>query len=927
MIIKKVCLKNFRVHKDREFEFKPGINLLLGKNGTGKSSIFEALSVAFFSKSPRGTLNSIITNDGSKKAQIKVEFIASDGKEYVLEKSIGQSKSSLYSKDGSLKYEGKEDISEYIKTIVGINEEVFNKVIYTYQNQLTDIFSKTPAERKQLFDRLFETDVYREISDKLFKVQQSYEKDLEVNKVELEKIKLELESEEFADLEERIKSHEEKLEEVKNEIENLRAEVQNLRKRQKSLEDIIESYKRIKKDLQMLEKEKEHLNSKLDDLNKRLENAKKAKDIVEKTKKGYEMYLELEKEVRRLNTNQKELQGKKREKETLQDKRNELEKSKSVLESQISSLKEKKVEIEKRISEKDEKISDLKKEILKLDEYLKNLLDDQSKLSAEIEEFNKRYEDLGKLKVELQHKYLKISEEEKLSFNRKLLEDEISRLMQQIEEVKKNISYEDQLVQDLANLRARLENIKNVSRELSSGICPILKEECKNVKEKGGFEVYIVEKEEIEEEISELEKSLKMLGDLKKKREELEKNVKEKEIELSNINLKLEEIEREKESIKSIENILKTQNYEDMEKIKKEYEGKYLSLVKQISATKERKNSIEKEHEKYLREIVEEDEKLKDINEKISLFNESFEKTSKELEQVEKSLVLYGDIEKDMESTMNSIEEKQKEMDKLRKDFDMYKKFEKEAQMLGDILEEIKDTKKKIEESQKSASILEKELEKIHNIEEIEREKNNLVVDIDKINEKLSEFSQQVGKLEENVKFLNRERERKKRLENEKRELESKRNFLEEKKKLTKEFREKLRDLGMKVAHRISDEISNLSTVNYNIMTGKVEMIEFSAENDYEVILKNFKESVERTFSMLSGGEQVSVAIAIRAALSKILSKSDFYILDEPTINLDVERKKLLAENIEKLFEDVKQVFIITHDEEFTHMAENIIRL
>ena len=48
MKINRVILENYRVHKKREFEFTKGINLVLGKNGAGKSSILEAIGLTLF---------------------------------------------------------------------------------------------------------------------------------------------------------------------------------------------------------------------------------------------------------------------------------------------------------------------------------------------------------------------------------------------------------------------------------------------------------------------------------------------------------------------------------------------------------------------------------------------------------------------------------------------------------------------------------------------------------------------------------------------------------------------------------------------------------------------------------------------------------------------------------------------------------------
>lgn len=44
MIIKKVSINNFRsYYGNNEFEFKDGLTLIIGDNGDGKTTFFEAL--------------------------------------------------------------------------------------------------------------------------------------------------------------------------------------------------------------------------------------------------------------------------------------------------------------------------------------------------------------------------------------------------------------------------------------------------------------------------------------------------------------------------------------------------------------------------------------------------------------------------------------------------------------------------------------------------------------------------------------------------------------------------------------------------------------------------------------------------------------------------------------------------------------------
>ena len=78
----------------------------------------------------------------------------------------------------------------------------------------------------------------------------------------------------------------------------------------------------------------------------------------------------------------------------------------------------------------------------------------------------------------------------------------------------------------------------------------------------------------------------------------------------------------------------------------------------------------------------------------------------------------------------------------------------------------------------------------------------------------------------------------------------------------------------------------------------------------------------------LSGGEKVAVALALRLAIAQMVSsnKLDFIILDEPTIHLDVERRKSLVRIISDSFKEglgpLSQIIIITHDAEIFEDSE-----
>ena len=100
--------------------------------------------------------------------------------------------------------------------------------------------------------------------------------------------------------------------------------------------------------------------------------------------------------------------------------------------------------------------------------------------------------------------------------------------------------------------------------------------------------------------------------------------------------------------------------------------------------------------------------------------------------------------------------------------------------------------------------------------------------------------------------------------------------------------------------------------------------VELRWDRDYEVLAQRGAEI--RKFNQLSGGEQMSAALAVRLALLKEMSEVDFAFFDEPTQNMDGERRTNLATQIGEI-RGFDQLIVISHDDTFEHHTENLIRL
>ena len=95
-----------------------------------------------------------------------------------------------------------------------------------------------------------------------------------------------------------------------------------------------------------------------------------------------------------------------------------------------------------------------------------------------------------------------------------------------------------------------------------------------------------------------------------------------------------------------------------------------------------------------------------------------------------------------------------------------------------------------------------------------------------------------------------------------------------------------------------------------------------SWQDDYDIVLR--VGANERHFAQLSGGEQMSAALAVRLALLHRLTRSTLVIFDEPTQNMDGARRANLADQIRRV-RDFEQVLVISHDDTFEEGLDSVI--
>ncbi len=110
----------------------------------------------------------------------------------------------------------------------------------------------------------------------------------------------------------------------------------------------------------------------------------------------------------------------------------------------------------------------------------------------------------------------------------------------------------------------------------------------------------------------------------------------------------------------------------------------------------------------------------------------------------------------------------------------------------------------------------------------------------------------------------------------------------------------------------------------FNVGISKISLV----EKPREIKVMCYGKRGEIDIISLSGGEKVAVSLALRMGIAYLMgsSKIDFIVLDEPTSNLDEERRRSFVKIISDVFSKgvgpLSQIIIITHDEEIFENSE-----
>lgn len=159
-------LENFRQHEDSFLEFNDGITIINGANGSGKSTILEAITWAIYgTEAARGNKDTIKFNRAKPRSKVRVELM------FELDKDVFRvvrflDKAEVYlGENASPVVTSQQEVTKYLIEKIGMTKNEFFNTYFTGQKELNFLKNQGPVERKKFISRVLNYDRIREAQE------------------------------------------------------------------------------------------------------------------------------------------------------------------------------------------------------------------------------------------------------------------------------------------------------------------------------------------------------------------------------------------------------------------------------------------------------------------------------------------------------------------------------------------------------------------------------------------------------------------------------------------------------------------------------------------------------------------------------------------------------------------------------------------
>lgn len=894
MLIRSVTLENFKSYQQATVRFHDGTNAIVGRNGAGKSSLVEAIGYALFDHTS-ATRQSDLLREGASTGRVVVRFVSSyDEREYEVERALGKTGTTrhrIYDHENGYQVlaEGVAEVRQWLREHLGIArdanmDDLFRNTIGVPQGSFTAPFLLAAGERKRIFDPLLQVDEYdrafqnlreatRLLGDQQIEIQQEIAK-LEGQLERLPACLAELAAAEAAIvvLEIQARALDADLRAARAALRELDQAEQSARQAQQAHADMGYQTQAAEGDLRQAQKD--------------LDEAEQARGQVALAEPGYRAYRAAEERMRALEAErtvrdqaQRALEQALRERERVVAQRDQVAQTLEQLERAAARLETLRPQAEEQ--------ERLQVELDKARAQAGLLPEVQRQAQAttkEISDIRARLERIAeglRRVVELEHELAQIEsgqdtlaeQETRMQGERNAAQGELTRLTEQSEALAKEQGARCPTCEaDLTPAHRQDLLARNRQREAALG--NQLKALDRSIR------AATQSRQQGQQRLNALRGELRDLP-TESARTERQAELDARNLRLSEQQARIAELsawsERAQELAKALETL-----------------GDPLSEARILAAQVA-------ERERRQGELARLDAALAELEGKLAL-------QRAEIEQ-------YADLEQALQAARGELDVHRAQHDTYLTRVETARQYDARQARLTQAVQRLATLTVRFKE-------LTQELERA--LQAYDAGRHAAARDqVERLSSETTRARTQLANQRERCDSLRQEIQRLSSLKETLLARQTEREEIQALVRLLEEMRELLRSAGPFITQQFVARISHQASSFYcDIMNDYSGRLIWKEDYDLELEVNGRK----RGFQQLSGGEQMSAALALRLALLRHLSSIDVAFFDEPTAHLDPERRDGLADKIMQV-KGFSQLFVISHDDTFERAAQSYLRV
>ena len=908
VILDKLKLTNFKSHGRTEITLGEGIIAIIGDNGAGKSSIIEAVYTVLAGRPPTGRYSDLVTQ-GRTIGAVSLEAFVPGGPRYSMEVRIdvrGRKGSGTYmlkelrNGSGRILAARQELYSESVARILGIRnvpepEVLVERAAVIRQGGLREIASLMERGGKRLREELeaalgipdyaVATEALSSKNDKLI-----IETDTRLGPVWFTAVVQKKVDAARSRVLEELKSTKKELEKKLGELENWKKREDEARRAIESLGKELEEVESRLRSIGSTAQLRRRLDEKREELDHVIRSLREKEDELRKAEEKASKLPMLE-SLDRMREDIERLKSMKSELETLKGKIRELREVKEHVET--VKLLEPSLRERDRVRELREKAEErlrlAERELGGIEESLKSAEERAREARSKIERLLGKASSMVGAKISNLEEAQKVLDE--LHAETPSLEDEKSRLEARLGELRGLIESVDH----------RLKILEAPGREPKCPLCgaPLTAERMEEIR-----------------------------GHLEEEKKGLERELEEAESRLRHVARMLEERRR---IVRSLEELVARM---------RDYERERVDAEAKISEYSEKLKSVRALRDEARRALDEAKEAYERISRDVARFEASREwlvaRGYWPLEKAEKEIASLGSLEgkaEELEGLVSELERKIVE----KSGFESLEEAERASREASQKLVEARVAAEKIGALRDEVNSLRDRLEKLRKeVEELEnslKEADSLEAKVVEVKNRLEEEREKLGRAISSAARIQGEidgiRSQISRLEKELNGIERARRIVAAgiaANRILGKLKELLYERRLRL---LEDEMSRiLSMFNLDYVG-----VRFDPSGDGVSVSVYNRAGAAFSVSQLSGGEKTVLALAYVLALSRIIgwTRIGFLILDEPTAELDEERRAMLLKVIRDMARSgglgVRQLIIVSHHDEVVDLADTVCRV